>query len=271
VNGTVAVVRRLFAVALIGLAGSGVAACKDDRVNIAFRPSAGATYVYDAKVTSSTVSQLPGQEPRSSRDEATLNSTLRVIDASGATTRVEVVVSRPGTGSRSYVMRFDRAAQLTNVESVEGIPSDALGELGLTEIFPAAAGAPPDRLLRTGDRWSIDDMVQLNAGEPATRLTGFGRLSQLGVVDGRRTATVTSTTSLPLHSTGTDGPSRRMLDGTQTTDVTVSYNLDDGAVGQVSAVTTAHYTVTFVPPDGQPGTPVTGTLTVVVRSEIARR
>jgi hypothetical protein len=36
-------------------------------------------------------------------------------------------------------MRFDRAAQLTAVESVEGIPAEALGSLGLSEIFPAAA------------------------------------------------------------------------------------------------------------------------------------
>ena len=244
--------------------------CADDRVRITFRPVPGATYDYETSVESTTRTELPGQAPVEEPQSVRLRSHERVLEVSGASARVEVELTRPGTGARTYVMRFDRAAQLTAVESVEGIPAESLGDLGLSEIFPAAAGAPPDRPLRPCDRWTIDDSVQLSADEPPTRLQGVGRLRELGVIDGRRTATVVSSTNLPLRSVSTAGTSRQMIDGTQHTDITVTYDLADGAVRHVSSVTTARYTVTIEPALGQTADPIVGSLTVVVRSEIAR-
>lgn len=263
--------RRLPAAVLAVLVSATLLACNDDRVVLSFRPASGASYRYDATVSSTTTSQLPGSPQQSVADRARLHSTLKVLDATGQTARVQVIVSREGAGDRRFVMLFDRAAQLTAVESVEGIPADALGQLGLTEIFPAGAGAPPQRPLRPGETWRIDDSVKLNTGDAPARLRGYGRLSELGVINGRRTATVVSSTELPVRSVSVGADAQRTLAGTQRTELRVAYDLDDGAVRHVSAVTTARYAVTFSPPAGEQGQAVVGSLTIVVRSEIDRR
>lgn len=254
---------------LVALATTG---CRDDHVTIAYQPRPGATFVYDIHVTSSTTSSFadrplaspPGVVP------ADFIARHRVLDAADGTTRVEVRLAREGGGERTFIMRFDRAAQLTAVESVEGIPAEALGALGLSEIFPAAAGAPPDRPLRPGDHWAIDDHVQLAGMDAPTRLTGTGHLVQLGVVDGHKTATVSSTTTLPLTSTSTTADGVQTLTGTQTTTITVVYDLADGSVRHSTATTIGQFDVLLGPPTGVPGTPIAGRLTVELDSEIRR-
>jgi len=99
------------------------AACRDDHVVLAYHPTAGATYTYDVHVESSSSSTFPGHNS-SPRDVADLQVRQRVLDANGQTIRVEVTLGRVGVGERAFVMRFDRAAQLTAVESVEGIPAE---------------------------------------------------------------------------------------------------------------------------------------------------
>jgi hypothetical protein len=194
-----------------------------------------------------------------------------VLEVGDDGVRVEVALSRPGIGTRTVVVRFDRAAQLTAVESVEGIPADALGELGLTEVFPAAAGAPPDRPLAPGDRWDIDDEVQLDADAAPTRLRGEGRLVELGVEDGRDTATVRTSTRLPVTTTTSTARGTRTLDGVQLTEVTVTYDLADGAVLRAEAVTSGHFELVLGPPPGGGGDPCTGSLDVEVTSTVERR
>jgi hypothetical protein len=244
-------------------------ACRDDRVVLAYHPTTGASYTYAVHVESSSSSTFPGRSA-TPRDEADLVVRQRVLDASGDNIRVEVALDRVGVGERKFVMRFDRAAQLTAVESVEGIPAGALGDLGLSEIFPAAAGAPPDRGLRPGDRWVIDDQVQLAGMDAPARLTGEGRLLELGIVDGHKTATVTSSTSLPLESTVTTANSVQTLTGTDTTTITVVYDLADGSVRHSTSVTKGNFTAVLSAPGGQASTPIEGTVSVEVRSEIRR-
>jgi hypothetical protein len=245
--------------------------CRDDHVTIAYQPRPGATFAYAIHVVSSTTSAYPdrpiSQPPVVPAD---ITARHRVIDAQDGTARVEVQLAREGLGQRTFVMRFDRAAQLTAVESVEGIPAEALGSLGLSEIFPAAAGAPPDRPLRPGDHWVIDDQVQLAGMDAPARLTGRGHLVQLGVIDGHKTATVSSTTTLPLTSTSTTSDGVQTLVGTQTTTITVVYDLADGSVRHSTAETAGHFDVLLAPPSGRPGTPIKGTLEVELRSEIRR-
>jgi hypothetical protein len=245
--------------------------CRDDHVKIVFDPKPGTVLAYDVHVVQSSTTALAGQAPQSSSSPpADLTARQRVLDANGGTTRVEVELARAGIGTRTFIMRFDRAAQLTAVESVEGIPADALGSLGLSEIFPASAGAPPDRPLRPGDRWNIDDRVQLAGMDAPARLVGVGRLVELGVVDGHNTATVSSSTTLPLTSTSSTPQGVQRLSGVQTTTITVVYDLDNGAVRHSRAETTGRFDVVLSPPAGQPGTPIPGTLTVDVKSEISR-
>jgi hypothetical protein len=246
--------------------------CQDDHVTIAYQPKPGATFTYAIHVASTTTNTFPDRPvaPPPGLVPADFTARHRVLDAQGGTTRVEVRLAREGLGERTFVMRFDRAAQLTAVESVEGIPAEALGSLGLSEIFPVAAGAPPDRPLRPGDRWTIDDQVQLAGMDAPARLTGTGHLVQLGVVDGHKTATVTSATTLPLTSTTASSVGVNTLTGTQTTTITVVYDLADGSVRHSSAQTIGQFDVLLGPPAGQPGAPITGTLRVELRSEIRR-
>ncbi|MEY2421170.1 MAG: hypothetical protein QOI95_1237 [Acidimicrobiaceae bacterium] len=245
--------------------------CRDDHVTIAYQPRRGTTFTYAIHVTSSTTDSFPDR-PASQPPGVPADFTARhqVLDAQDGTTRVEVRLAREGGGERTFIMRFDRAAQLTAVESVEGIPAEALGSLGLSEIFPAAAGAPPDRPLRPGDHWVIDDQVQLAGMDAPTRLTGTGHLVQLGVIDGHKTATVSSATVLPLTSTSTTANGVQTLTGTQTTTITVVYDLADGSVRQSTSATTGQFDVLLAPPAGQPGVPIRGALTVELRSEIRR-
>ena len=245
--------------------------CRDDHVTIAYQPRAGAEFAYAVHVVSTTTSAYPGAPvARPPAVPADFTAHHRVLDAHDGTTRVEVRLARAGSPERTFVMRFDRAAQLVAVESVEGIPTEALGALGLSEIFPAAAGAPPARPLRPGDFWVVDDQVQLAGMDAPARLTGTGHLVQLGVIDGHDTATVTSATTLPLTSTSTTPQGVQTLVGTQTTTITVVYDLVDGSVRHSTATTTGRFDVLLAPPVGQAGAPIKGTLIVELRSEIRR-
>jgi hypothetical protein len=252
---------------VVALLASG---CRDDRVTIVYRPAPGSTFTYKIHVASSTTTSLPDRAVTTRPSVADLTARQRVLDAKDRTTRVEVALGREGLGERTFVMRFDRAAQLTAVESVEGIPAEVLGTLGLSEIFPESAGAPPDRPLRPGDHWSIDDRVQLAGMDAPAQLTGTGHLVELGVVDGHDTATVSSSTTLPLTSVTETANGVQTLRGTQTTDITVVYDLATGSVRHSTASTTGRFELVLGPPKDQAGTPITGSLTVELHSEIRR-
>jgi hypothetical protein len=265
-------VRRSLAAPAVALAVLGLAGCDDDgTVELSFHPAEGAEYAYETTVASTTATDVPCQTPTRRIDRTTLAATHRVLEVGEDGVRVEVALSRPGVGTRTVIVRFDRAAQLTAVESVEGIPASALGELGLAEVFPATAGAPPDRPLAPGDRWSVDDEVQLDADAPPTRLRGEGRLVELGVEDGRDTATVATTTRLPVSTSTASASGTRSLDGEQVSDVVVTYDLEDGALRRAESVTTGRFELVLGPPPGGAGDLCVGTLEVEVRSEVSRQ
>lgn len=248
-----------------------LAACEGDgAVELTFRPEDGDVLAYETEVESVTSTAVSCEPPSASRDRTTLQTTQRVLEVGKDGVRVEVVVSRPAIGSRTFVVRFDRAAQLTEVEEVEGIPAAALGELGLSEVFPAAAGAPPARPLAPGDRWTIDDDVTLEAGAAPTRLRGEGRLLRLGVEDGRETATVATTATLPVSTESASSTGTRRLDGEQVSEVRATYALGDGALLRADSRTTATYDLVLGPPPGGAGDPCEGTLAVEIRSRVRR-
>lgn len=248
-----------------------VAGCGDDdgRVTLAFRPPEGTELRYTTEVESSTTTDLPCQPPETRTDRTSLESTQVVLEHDGAAVRVEVALTRPGIGTRTFVVRFDRAAQLTAVESVEGIPAEALGDLGLSEIFPAAAGAPPEAPLAPGDRWRIDDAVDLDGDQP-TRLVGEGRLVSLGVIDDHDTATIESTTDLAVRTSTAATTGTRTLTGNQHSEVRAVYDLDTGALRRAEADTTGTFDLVLGPPPGGEGDPCVGTLTVELRSTVIR-
>ncbi|MGH9188015.1 MAG: hypothetical protein ACRD0U_19750 [Acidimicrobiales bacterium] len=258
--------RRTATVLVVAILVVPLAGCQDDTVLIRFQPPVGATYRYRSHVESRAVTALAENSPADVSDSATLTADHEVVTSDAGAVRIRVVLSRPGTGEGTYVMRFDRSAQLTAVESVEGIPAAALGDLGVSEIFPAGASAPPDRRLAPGDRWTIANLVQLPGMAVPASLTGEGRLVELGVVDGRDTATVETTFTLPVTSTGLVAGGSRTLSGSQTTVLRTTHDLVDGAIRRAVASTTGHYSLTLAPAGGAPGEPIAGTLDVEVRS-----
>ena len=262
---------RPLVVATAVVAAAVAPGCGDDdgRVTIAFRPEPGTELRYATEVESTTTTDLPCQPAETRTDRTRLDTTQVVLDRDGAAVRVEVTLSREGIGARTFVMRFDRAAQLTAIDSVEGIPAEALGDLGLSEIFPPAAGAPPEDPIAPGDRWTIDDEVDLGTGEP-TRLRGEGRLVALGVVDGQDTATVESTTDLAVRTEVAATTGTRSLTGNQRSDVRAVYDLATGALRRSEAHTTGTFDLVLGPPPGADGDPCAGTLTVRLRSTVVR-
>lgn len=241
----------------------------DGRVTIAFRPPVGTELEYLTEVASTTSTDLPCQAAETRTDRTRLDASHLVLEPDGPGVRIQVALSREGIGTRTFVMRFDRAAQLTAVEQVEGIPAAALGDLGLSEIFPAAAGAPPEEPLAPGERWTIDDEVRLGDGEP-TRLVGSGRLVELGVVDGNETATVASETRLQVNTRTEATTGTRVLTGEQASEVEAVYDLDTGALRRASAYTVGRFRLVLGPPPGSTGDLCEGTLTVELRSTITR-
>ena len=131
-------------------------ACRPGGVLVTFRPDDGARYSYRIAVTSTSVVEVSGQPPDEETDEVVLRADHHVLSHGPGGTRVQVRLRAPGDDTpRTFVVTLDRSAHLAEVERVENVPAAALGEIGLSEIFPAAAGAPPDRPLRPGERWDV--------------------------------------------------------------------------------------------------------------------
>jgi hypothetical protein len=253
-----------------------LAGCRDEGVLLTFRPEVGTTYRYEVVVRSSATRRVEGGRPEVEREEARFDARHTVVDADDGGIRVEIELRRAGSASRTYVVRYDRAAQLEAVESIEGISVATLGGLGLAEIFPAAAGAPPDRALAPGDRWIIDETVQLPGEQEPSRLRGDGRLDELGVVDGLDVARIVTRSVVPIRSVAGDGDDgdaggRLSRQGSLTTRSRTEHDLSDGSVRRVDSTTTGLLRVTIAPPEDVGGEPVEATVAVEVESETRRR
>ena len=242
------------------LAGSLLlASCRPGGVLVTFRPDDGARYSYRIEVASESVVEVPGDLPDTETDHVVLRADHHVLSHGQRGTRVEVRLhaadASPDEAPRTFVVTLDRSARLAAVELVENVPAEALGEIGLSEIFPAAAGAPPDRRLRPGERWEVDERVQLPGGTDG-RLRGYGRVEELRVVDGTKAAVITAALTLVVRRAR-----RTALAGTQTTTSRSIHTVADGAVLESRSETFGDFTVPLPSPDGQ-GDPVIARLTV---------
>ena len=248
---------------------------------IAALPAVGDVARYRIAVRAVTVTTIGDEAPRRRTSTSDLVARHRVLASGPDGSRVEVRLEQQGGEATTFVVRLDRAAQLVEVERIEGLPAGALGDLGLSEIFPAAAAAPPRRRLAPGDSWPLDGPVRVDdspkGGDgladgygPPARLVGRGRLVSLGVTGGRRLANVDSRYTMPVHRTATESGGHLALEGTLATRARVAYDLDDEEVASVEARSTGRYAVTLLPPAGVGGMPVAGTLVVTVSSTSRR-
>ena len=249
--------------ALAGLAA--VAACGTGTVKVAYRPVPGDRATFKVDVSVRAVTRIGQQPARRTSDHEVFTATHEVLGTGDDGSQVRVRLMAPGADPRTYVVRIDRAAQLAEVQLVEGLPASVLGDLGLSEIFPAAAAAPPRRPIHPGDRWTIDDSVSLG-GPGRSQLTGAGRLVSLGILHGHKVATLETHYRLPVDRT--TGTSR--LVGTQSTVATATRRLSDGTIEEEKADTTATYAVSVAPPPGTDGPTIPGTLEVEIHSTTHR-
>jgi hypothetical protein len=243
--------------------------CGRDTVRVSYRPPVGARYRHEIRVHSVTTTALAGRPPEVAVDDVVLRTDERVLSAGPDGVRMEIRLRQAGAPDRTFVVRLDRAAQLAGVETVEGLPPSVVGADALPQILPGAAGAPPDRPLAPGDRWTIDAPAGLPGAEGA-RLTGSGRLVELGLASDRKVATTRSSTRLPLTTTTPLRGSVVALDGTEHTEETATRALADGAVERASTVTRGEFRLTLAPAGEASATPVTGSLTLEVRSQTRR-
>ena len=244
-------------------------ACAPGTVQIAFTPEEGATYRYEIEVESSTTTLVEGQDPSQSSNSFTLEARHEVEKTDPDGTQVRVRLASGGNEPRELLVRLDRAAQLTEVIQVEGLPAEVLGELGLSEIFPAAVGAPPQGPLRPGATWEVDEPVQI-PGSPRARLTGAGRLEALDVRDGREVAVVRSSYQLPISRTSDGSTSSQTIKGTQATRSRTTYDLADGSVVASEAESVGRFVLELRPPGADLGPQLSGSLEVRV-SSVTRR
>ncbi len=245
-------------------------ACAPGTVRVAFRPRVGATYSYRVEVRTRSTLRVDGQAPLSRNVPATLVVDQTVLSTGPDGSVVEVVLRTTPEDERTVLVRLDRAAQLVGLEPATGRDAAVLGDLGVAEVFPAAVGAPPDRPLRPGERWQVDSPVTLPASTP-TRLVGDGRLTGLGVVAGRKAATVTTVSRLPVvRRTRSANGNEAVLEGTQRTTTTASHALADGAIQAASSTTKASYALRLLPPAEVVGDPVRGTLDLEITSKTER-
>jgi hypothetical protein len=265
--------RRLTAPLAVAAAMLLASACSDPAVRVSYRPKVGTQTHYELRVTSTSRTRLVGEpSPNDRHDSFVLRSDQRVRRAEpGADTQVAVHLSGAGQKARDFVVRFDRAGQLATVETVEGVPSADLGNLGISELLPSAAGALPRAPLRPGDRWRISQRLRVGA-TPTALLVGWGRLASLGVSKGTKLAVVDTEVALPVDRTSaldTGGTSR--LIGSVRTTMHVVQRVRDGVVLQARAHSVGRYEVTLSPPADLVAPPVTGTLTVTVSSTTKAR
>jgi hypothetical protein len=262
-------VRRSVLLLVPALAFGALTACDKGSVHVGFRPEAGASYRYEIRVQSVTTTVLGDAAPDRAEDDVVLESTETVLSSTPGTVEVRVQLRRAGSPDRTFRVRFDRGAQLAAVDAVDGLPPDVLGSVGFPEFLPAAVTAPPDRALSPGEKWKIDAKPAL-AGAAPVRLEGTGRLAKVSTSGGRKVASIKAETTLPLSSTTQIGDATANLEGTEVTESTAMRALADGSVQDAESVTTGNFKIVLSPKAGTGGAPVTGTMSVEIRSQTRR-
>jgi hypothetical protein len=189
----------------------------------------------------------------------------------------QVVLARSDTGTvdalvtieakrrprRQLTVRYGPRGGLVDVDDAAGL-SEVLGDFAATDVVPGGVGALPDRPLRRGDRWKIDERVTLPDG--ASRVTGHGTLSAIGSIAGRPTARVRTTTRLPVRRRVTVGTGLVEMVGSQEARTDARYAIRDGTLHRAAARISGDYVLVLQPPLGETAAPVQGSLELRIRT-----
>ncbi|HLF99038.1 MAG TPA: hypothetical protein VI916_01095 [Acidimicrobiia bacterium] len=237
-----------------------------ERVDLLFRAPEGSHARYTVAVDSEVITELVGP-PERTRERVVLAAEQLVLALTDTEADLRISMTRAGERPRVFEVRLDPRGGLAEIDRVEGLPVEALGELGPSRLILLASGLLPGRPLRVGGEWDIERQLELPEGNG--RLRGTGRLMSLRVEGGVDLARVRAETSLPVDRTLTLPEGRVRLSGTESTTATLDYVIDDGTVQRAKSITTGRFALVVTPPAGGLA-PVEGHLTVRVESTTSR-
>lgn len=244
-----------------------LAGCNDsERVDLVFRAAEGSRATYAIEVESRVTTALGGP-PEETREDIALTAEQIVRGRSDAGFALHITMARPGQPSRVFDVRLDTARGLAEVDAVEGLSVEALGELGPSRLILLASGFLPGRAERPGAEWAIERDLELPEG--SERLTGRGRLVGLRVEDDVELARVRANTSLPIDHRMVLPEGSVRLHGVERTTAVLDYAVDDGTVHSAESVTTGTFDLVVTAPGGDLA-PLEGVLSVRVESTTRR-
>lgn len=244
------------------------AGCASDEIELAFSPEPGTRLGYTSTIDIRTARVLADEEVVTDEQQSRVTSEHEVLETADDTVEVRVDVRRDAEPARTYLLRYDAAAALTDVAQVDDVDLARIGDTEITDLLVGVAGPPPEAPLSPGDTWAIDQRVNLPGLADPVALQGSGSLSELGTRGDTPTATVEVVFTLPVSGRTPDG--RTSYVGTQTTTSTITYDLDDGTVVEVDAVSSGQVDLLVEPPVGVVGAPVRGTLRYEVATATER-
>lgn len=260
---------RRHAIASLVVAVVFTSACNtSESVGLAFRASPGTTLEYEIAISSEVVTRLEGPAVISN-EQIRLDAEQVVlgVDEAGIID-LEITMRRSEGPARVFEVRLDPRRGLASVDAVQGLPVEALGELGPSRLVLLANGIVPTHPLRPGRTWVIERRLELPEGKE--QLTGQGRLAGLRHEDGLDLARVEATTTIPVDRELTLDQGRVRMSGEEHTRARLDYSVSDGTVQTVRSVTSGRFDLAIVPPSGSGTLALAGTLDVRVESRTVR-
>lgn len=235
-----------------------------ERVDLAFRVPPGRDLAYSVDVRSEVVTELAGP-PERTVEHLHLAARQRVIRRTAdGVVHLEIRMTPRGERPRVFEVRLDTGRGVAAIDTVGGLPVEALGELSPSRFILPISGLVPPTPVRPGDLWPIERTLDLPQGRE--RLTGTGRLEGLDAGPPVALARVRARTTLPVRQRTTLREGTVVLSGREHTSATVDYSVADGAVVAAASLTTGRFRLLVSPPGGLVSPPIRGTLEVRVRS-----
>ena len=135
-----------------------LAACRSDTVSVAYAPEIGDSYEYRYDIEATVTRTVEGEEPNVVEVDTVLLAEQDVQAQSRTGTRIRLELIREGGVARTAVVLVDRAGSLEGVELVDDLDAAVFGVADAGSLVPTNLGAPPDRPLAPGDRWTVSDV-----------------------------------------------------------------------------------------------------------------
>ena len=222
-----------------------VTACgESDLVTVGGVPPVGTEHAFVLVVETVTDTDIAGAEPRAERERVELPVRHTYIGTDDRGSLVEVRFG--GASAAPLEVVLDPVGRLLAVSDAQAAGlGDVADLLGPGELFTPGIGLPAAPV-RPGERWEFEDEARLPGVAEPVRLRGWARLDRLEVVDGRDAARVVTRFSYDLvRQVG-----EITLDGTTSSEVVSTVDLETGVVLAATTTTTGRFDVVVSSPAG---------------------